>query len=148
MRRWLHTEVHAKYLRLRSIHKATVEVRLTEATDIEEAGLEIWVGFKGAVPSRLDPYTHSGGERSTSVMAFLLSLQQNIVSPFRAVDEFDLHMDPKNKEVVSEFIIKTMEGSDDQYMAITPSQITFQGNDIHIILIHKTEGKSTVQVVE
>jgi chromosome segregation ATPase len=64
------------------------------------------------------------------------------------VDEFDLHMDPKNKEVVSEFIVKTMEGSDDQYMAITPSQITFQGQDIHIILIHKTEGRSTVQVVE
>jgi len=146
--RGLLTEVNAKYLSLLSMLQATGEVRLTEATDIEEAGLEIWVGFKGAVPSRLDPYTHSGGERSTSVMAFLLSLQQNIVSPFRAVDEFDLHMDPKNKEVVSEFIVKTMEGSDDQYMAITPSQITFQGKDIHIILIHKTEGQSTVQVVE
>ena len=146
--RGLLTEVNAKYLSLLSMLQATGEVRLTEATDIEEAGLEIWVGFKGAVPSRLDPYTHSGGERSTSVMAFLLSLQQNVVSPFRAVDEFDLHMDPKNKEVVSEFIVKTMEGSDDQYMAITPSQITFQGNNIHIILIHKTEGQSTVQVVE
>jgi chromosome segregation ATPase len=146
--RELLTEVNTKYLSLLSMLQATGEVRLTDAIDIEEAGLEIWVGFKGAVPSRLDPYTHSGGERSTSVMAFLLSLQQNIVSPFRAVDEFDLHMDPKNKEVVSEFIIKTMEGSDDQYMAITPSQITFQGNDIHIILIHKTEGQSTVQVVE
>jgi len=153
-RRWrdvmrgLLTEVNTRYLSLLSMLQATGEVRLTEAIDIEEAGLEIWVGFKGAVPSRLDPYTHSGGERSTSVMAFLLSLQQNVLSPFRAVDEFDLHMDPKNKEVVSEFIIKTMEGSDDQYMAITPSQITFQGNDIHIILIHKTEGQSTVQVVE
>ena len=153
-RRWrdvmrgLLTEVNTRYLSLLSMLQATGEVRLTEATDIEEAGLEIWVGFKGAVPSRLDPYTHSGGERSTSVMAFLLSLQQNVVSPFRAVDEFDLHMDPKNKEVVSEFIVKTMEGSDDQYMAITPSQITFQGNDIHIIMIHKTEGQSTVQVVE
>ena len=153
-RRWrdvmrgLLTEVNTKYLSLLSMLQATGEVRLTEATDIEEAGLDIWVGFKGAVPSRLDPYTHSGGERSTSVMAFLLSLQQNVVSPFRAVDEFDLHMDPKNKEVVSEFIVKTMEGSDDQYMAITPSQITFQGNDIHIIMIHKTEGQSTVQVVE
>ena len=153
-RRWrdvmrgLLTEVNTRYLSLLSMLQATGEVRLTEATDIEEAGLDIWVGFKGAVPSRLDPYTHSGGERSTSVMAFLLSLQQNVVSPFRAVDEFDLHMDPKNKEVVSEFIVKTMEGSDDQYMAITPSQITFQGNDIHIIMIHKTEGQSTVQVVE
>jgi chromosome segregation protein len=141
-------EVNGKYLSLLSMLQAKGEVRLIDATDIEEAGLEIWVGFKGAVPSRLDPFTHSGGERSTSVMAFLLSLQQNIRSPFRAVDEFDLHMDPKNKEVVSEFIVKTMKGSDDQYLAITPSQITFQGKDNHIILIHKTEGRSTVQVVE
>jgi chromosome segregation ATPase len=146
--RELLTDVNASFLRLLSMLQATGEVRLADATDIEEAGLEIWVGFKGAMPSRLDPYTHSGGERSTSVMAFLLSLQQNVVSPFRAVDEFDLHMDPKNKEVVSEFIVKTMEGSDSQYMAITPSQITFQGNDIHIVMIQKTEGQSSVQVVE
>jgi chromosome segregation ATPase len=146
--RELLTQVNVKYLSLLNMLQATGEVRLTEATDIEEAGLEIWVGFRGAVPSRLDPYTHSGGERSTSVMAFLLSLQQNVLSPFRAVDEFDLHMDPKNKEVVSKFIVSTMEGSDDQYMAITPSQITFKGNNIHIILIHKTEGQSTVKVVE
>ncbi len=145
--RELLTEVNDSFLRLLTMLQATGEVRLTEANDIEEAGLEIWVGFKGAAPSRLDPFTHSGGERSTSVMAFLLSLQQNVVSPFRAVDEFDLHMDPKNKEVVSEFIVKTMEGSDDQYIAITPSQITFQSRDTHIILIHKTEGQSTVQVV-
>jgi chromosome segregation ATPase len=146
--RELLTDVNASFLRLLSMLQATGEVRLADATDIEEAGLEIWVGFKGAMPSRLDPYTHSGGERSTSVMAFLLSLQQNVVSPFRAVDEFDLHMDPKNKEVVSDFIVKTMEGSDDQYMAITPSQITFQGNNIHIVMIQKTEGQSSVRVVE
>jgi chromosome segregation ATPase len=71
-----------------------------------------------------------------------------VVSPFRAVDEFDLHMDPKNKEIVSEFIIKTMEGSIDQYVAITPSQIAFSGNSIHIIMVHKTNGISSVRVVE
>jgi chromosome segregation ATPase len=75
-------------------------------------------------------------------------LQQNVLSPFRAVDEFDLHMDPKNKEIISNFIVKTMEGSNDQYMAITPSQVTFQGKDIHLVMIHKTNGQSSVQVVE
>jgi chromosome segregation ATPase len=153
-KRWLEVmrnlldEVNGRYQSLLSMLLATGEVRLVNTMDIEEAGLEIWVGFKGAVPSRLDPYTHSGGERSTSVMAFLLSLQQNVVSPFRAVDEFDLHMDPKNKEMVSEFIVKTMEGSSDQYLAITPSQVSFRGNGVHIIMIHKTEGASTVRVVE
>ncbi len=153
-KRWLEVmrnlleEVNKRYKSLLSMLQATGEVRLVDTRDIEEAGLEIWVGYKGAIPTRLDPYTHSGGERSASVMAFLLALQQNIVSPFRAVDEFDLHMDPKNKEVVSEFIVKTMEGSAGQYIAITPSQITFKGDGIHVILVHKTEGASTVRVVE
>jgi len=153
-KRWLQVmrnlleEVNSRYQNLLSMLQATGEVRLVDTMDIEEAGLEIWVGFKGAAPNRLDSYTHSGGERSTSVMAFLLSLQQNIVSPFRAVDEFDLHMDPRNKELVSEFIVKTMEGSVDQYLAITPSQVTFQGDSVHLILIHKTEGTSLMRVVE
>jgi chromosome segregation ATPase len=141
-------EVNARYQSLLSRLQARGEVRLINPSDIEEAGLEIFVSFKGGQLSRLDTYTHSGGERSTTVMAFLLALQQNVLSPFRAVDEFDLHMDPKNKEVVSEFIVSTMEGVADQYMAITPSQITFKGKDIHIIMIHKTEDTSTVRLVE
>jgi len=141
-------EVNSRYQSLLSMLQATGEVRLVDAHEIEEAGLEIWVGFNGAIPSRLDPYTHSGGERSTSVMAFLLSLQQNILSPFRAVDEFDLHMDPRNKEIVSQFIVNTLQDSLDQYMAITPSQVTFKGRDVHIIMINKTEGVTEVRVVE
>jgi chromosome segregation ATPase len=141
-------EVNSRYQSLLSMLQATGEVRLTETSDIEDAGLEIRVGFRGAEPSTLDPYAHSGGERSTSIMAFLLSLQQNVISPFRAVDEFDLHMDPKNKEVVSEFIVKTMEGTEDQYMAITPTQMTLRGEDIHILMVHKTNGFSAIRTVE
>jgi chromosome segregation ATPase len=141
-------EVNSRYQSLLSRLQARGEVRLINPSDIEEAGLEIFVSFKGGQLSKLDPYTHSGGERSTSVMAFLLALQQNILSPFRAVDEFDLHMDPKNKEIVSEFIVSTMEGTKDQYMAITPSQVTFRGKDVHILMIHKTENISNVRMVE
>ncbi|MCW4050975.1 MAG: hypothetical protein NWE89_14695, partial [Candidatus Bathyarchaeota archaeon] len=141
-------EVNSRYQSLMSKLQATGETRLINAHDVEEAGLEIYVGFKGAVPQKLDPYTHSGGERSTSIMAFLLALQQNILSPFRAVDEFDLHMDPRNKEAVSSFIVDTMEGTTGQYMAITPSQITFKGQDVHIVMVHKTENVSVPKVVE
>jgi len=141
-------EVNVRYKKLLSKLQASGEVRLVNPHDIEDAGLEIFVGFKGAAPQRLDPYTHSGGERSSSVMAFLLALQQNVLSPFRAVDEFDLHMDPKNKEAVSEFIVETMEGTDGQYMAITPSQVTFQEQDVHIIMVHKTENVSEARLVE
>ena len=141
-------EVNVRYKRLLAKLQAVGETRLVNSHDIEDAGLEIIVGFKGAAPQRLDPYTHSGGERSSSVMAFLLALQQNVVSPFRAVDEFDLHMDPQNKEAVSEFIVSAMEGTDDQYMAITPSQITFKGQDVHIIMVHKTDDVSVPRLVE
>ncbi len=153
-RRWLEVtrnlldQVNSRYQSLLARLQATGEVRLVNPLDIEEAGLELYVGFRGAQQSRLDPYTHSGGERSTAVMAFLLALQQNVLSPFRAVDEFDLHMDPKNREIVSDFIVSTLEGSDDQYLVITPSQVTFRGRNIHIIMVHKTEGVSTVRVVE
>jgi chromosome segregation ATPase len=141
-------DINVRYKQLLRRLQAVGEVRLVNNHDIEEAGLEIYVGFKGAVPQRLDPYTHSGGERSSSVMAFLLALQQNIISPFRAVDEFDLHMDPQNKEAVSEFIVSTMEGTNDQYMAITPSQITFKGKDVHIVMVHKSESVSVPRIVE
>jgi hypothetical protein len=33
-------------------------------------------------------------------------------------------------------------------MAITPSQITFRGQDVHIIMIHKTEDTSVPRIVE
>jgi chromosome segregation ATPase len=141
-------EVNIRYKQLLRKLQATGETRLINSHDIEEAGLEIYVGFKGAAPQRLDPYTHSGGERSSSVMAFLLALQQNVISPFRAVDEFDLHMDPQNKEAVSDFIVQTMEGTNDQYMAITPSQVTFKGKDVHIVMVHKSETGSEPRIVE
>ncbi len=141
-------EVNIRYKQLLKKLQAIGEVRLINNHDIEEAGLEMYVGFKGAPLQKLYPYTHSGGERSSSVMAFLLALQQNILSPFRAVDEFDLHMDPQNKEAVSDVIVSTMAGTNDQYIAITPSQVTFKGTDVHIIMIHKSETVSIPRLVE
>ena len=140
--------VNDRYQGLLLMLQALGEVRLVNQNDIEEAGIELYVGFRGAVQSKLDPYTHSGGERSTAVMAFLLSLQQNVLSPFRAIDEFDLHMDPKNRETVSNFIVSTLEGSTDQYLVITPSQITFSGRNIHIVMVNKTESLTTVSTVK
>lgn len=153
-RKWLEVtrdlldQVKSRYQSLLASLQATGDVMLANPMDIEEAGLDLYVGFRGAQQSRLDPYTHSGGERSTTVMAFLLSLQQNILSPFRAVDEFDLHMDPKNREIVSDFIVSTLKESEDQYIVITPSQVTFAERHVHIIMVHKTEGISRVRLIE
>ena len=79
------------------------------------------------------------------VMAFLLSIQQMLKSPFRAVDEFDLHMDPRNREEVYKMTISSMKES--ECLLITPSQITVTDPSVHIIVVQKAYGKSSVREV-
>ncbi len=139
--------VNLNYQGILSMARAVGEVGLTNEHDIEEAGLEIFVGFKGAKPVPLNSYTQSGGERSTATMSFLLALQQHVRSPFRAVDEYDIHMDPKNREMIANLLVSSVRGLDAQYLAITPSQVTFEGNDVHIITVQNVEGASTISEV-
>ena len=128
---------------------ATGNIRLLNAPDIETAGLELTVGFKGAEPAILDAYTQSGGERSTATMVFLLALQQYVKSPFRAVDEFDIHMDPKNRETISDMLYEEIKGTRDvQYLTITPGQITNVDEGVHVITVQNIEGRSEIQAVE
>jgi chromosome segregation ATPase len=128
---------------------ATGELRLSVARDVEQAGLDILVGFKGVPPTRLDSLTQSGGERSIALMSFLLALQQHIASPFRAIDEFDVHMDPKNREVISRLIVSSArEVGDTQYLAITPGQVTVPDADVHVVVVQNVEGTSVVAEVK
>jgi len=107
------------------------------------------VGFKGVPPTRLDSLTQSGGERSIALMAFMLALQQHIASPFRAIDEFDVHMDPKNREVISRLIVSSArEVKDTQYVAITPGQVSVPDADVHVIVVQNVEGASVVSQVK
>jgi chromosome segregation ATPase len=139
--------VNLNYQGILSMARAVGEVGLADEHDIEETGLEIFVGFKGAKPVPLNSYTQSGGERSTATMAFLLALQQHVRSPFRAVDEYDIHMDPKNREMIANLLVSSVKGLDAQYLAITPSQVTFEGDDVHIITVQNVEGTSTIREV-
>jgi len=127
---------------------ATGTARLVnvEDGDIENAGLELYVGFRGSQPVLFDYYTQSGGERSASIMAFLLSIQQMLKSPFRAVDEFDLHMDPRNREEIYKMMLSAMQGS--ECLLITPSQITVTDPSVHVIVVQKAYGKSSVREVK
>ncbi len=122
-------------------------VRLIKAEDVETAGLELIVGFKGASPTILDAYTQSGGERSTATIAFLLALQQHIKSPIRGVDEFDVHMDPRNREIITQTLLTSTIDRDYQYITITPGQLSSTLNNAHVITVQKTSGKSEVKTV-
>ncbi len=128
--------------------RATGEVRLANPEDIETAGLEILVGFKGGKPAALDAYTQSGGERTTATMSFLLALQQHVRSPLRAVDEYDVHMDPRNREMIAKILISTIKNANAQYIVITPSQVTFAQENASIITVQNVEGKSMVREVK
>jgi chromosome segregation ATPase len=139
--------VNTEYQRIMSQTLATGEVQLSNSQDIETAGLEIYVGFKGSKPVALDAYTQSGGERTTATMGFLLALQQHVRSPFRAVDEYDIHMDPKNREMIAKILVSMIKDASAQYVVITPSQITFAQQDANVITVQNIEGKSVVREV-
>jgi len=139
--------VNVEYQKIMSQTLAKGEVQLSNAQDIETAGLEILVGFKGGKPVALNAYTQSGGERTTATMSFLLALQQHVRSPFRAVDEYDIHMDPKNREMIAKILLSIIKDANTQYVVITPSQITFAQQDANVITVQNLEGKSVVREV-
>ena len=140
-------KINLKYKKILAEAYAVGEVKLTNEEDIEAAGLEINVGFKGGKPVPLNAYTQSGGERSTATVTFLLALQQFVHSPFRAVDEYDVHMDPKNREIIANLIVSSVTSLNSQYLAITPSQLTFTGKDVHLITVQNVEGTSLIREV-
>jgi len=124
---------------------ATGTIKLVNEKEINEAGLDLQVGFSGRKPVSLDSLAQSGGERSVALMAFLLALQQHIASPFRAIDEFDVHMDPRNREIISRLIVNSAKSmKSGQYVAITPGQITMMDKDINIIVVQNIDGSSLV----
>ncbi|TLN23550.1 hypothetical protein FDZ71_02730, partial [bacterium] len=127
---------------------ATGLVNLIDADDLENSGIELLVGFGGANPTALNYYTQSGGERSVSVVAFLLALQSSIVSPIRAVDEFDVHMDPRNRESFLRMIMERARRDPSvSYICITPGQIPPVIEDAAVLVVQNNYGISTVGVV-
>jgi len=139
--------VNLQYQKIIGQAQALGEVRLVNEQDIEAAGLGILVGFKGSKPVPLNAYTQSGGERTTATISFLLALQQHVRSPFRAVDEYDIHMDPKNREIIANMLVSTVKDENAQYVVLTPSQITFTKEDVNIITVQNIEGKSIIREV-
>jgi len=53
----------------------------------------------------------------------------------------------KNREIIANLIVSSVTGLDTQYLAITPSQLTFTGKDIHLITVQNVEGASLIKEV-
>src|SRR5256712_4763795 len=140
-------ELSTKYNALLSEVESKGRIVIKASKDIEKAGLELYAGFKGNEPVSLDGLAPSGGERTVALIAFLLSLQQFISSPFRAIDEFDVHMDPRTRETVSRLIHAASKTPDtSQYIAITPGQLSLPSEDqVHVVVVQNVEGSSMVK---
>jgi chromosome segregation ATPase len=140
-------QVREEYVRLLERVNARGDLRLVNPEDIEGAGLELYVGFRGASPQLLDAYTQSGGERTTAIMFFLLALQKQIKSPLRAIDEFETHLDPRNREAIFRSIIETTRGEEVQYLVITPGYLLEVKEVPNIVMVQNVGGISQVRVV-
>jgi chromosome segregation ATPase len=57
-------------------------------------------------------------------------------------------MDPRNREVISQMLLKEMEQEEEsQYVAITPGQIMNVNEEVQVITVQNTKGISEVKVV-
>ena len=130
--------VNEKYKRVMEKLGGYGEVRLRDLDDIDKAGIEILASFGGS-PLPIDSLSQSGGERSASIVSFLLALQGSIKSPIRVVDEFDVHMDPHVRErILREFV--EIVGDEGQSIVITPGMIP--NLRAHVIVVQKVAGIS------
>jgi len=122
-------------------------VRLVEEGDVERAGLEIFVGFGGSSPAPFNPYALSGGERTAAIMCFFLALQNHVKSPLRAVDEFDVHMDPRNRDAILSMVFElASRNSGVQYVVITPGPLTKLPEGSNVLVVQKVRGRSLVSL--
>ncbi len=137
-------EVEPKFYSILSIVDGAGRIVLRNLEDPEKASIELHVGFRGAEPVLLDAQTHSGGERIVGTLAFLLALQRYIKSPFRAVDEFDVHLDPLNRERMIKLLMNVAEQEPrSQYIIITPGKIPVK-EGVNVILVQNIGGKSVI----
>ena len=138
--------VSEEFNKILSYFGGTGYARVEDADDIDTAHLELYVSYTGQEPILLDAYTQSGGERTVAAVSFLMALQRFIKSPFRAIDEFDVHMDPRNRSRVMELMIKYISEVGGQYILITPGYIGEYAGSANIIVVQKVEGYSGVYV--
>eukprot|EP00878_Enallax_costatus_P020088 GHUV01021219.1.p1 GENE.GHUV01021219.1~~GHUV01021219.1.p1 ORF type:complete len:576 (+),score=170.67 GHUV01021219.1:791-2518(+) len=66
----------------------------------------------------------SGGERSFTTVAFILALGEFTESPFRAMDEFDVFMDPINRRIATQTLLDfASEKGQWQFILLTPQDL-------------------------
>jgi chromosome segregation protein len=138
-------DVNKEFSKILEYIEGVGNIEIHNIDDINNASLEIKVGFRENIARVLDSYSQSGGERTLATLAFLLSLQKYMKSSIRAIDEFDTHMDPLNKERATKLITSIVQNDPNlQYIIITPDPLLEFFNECNIIIVTKQQGISKV----
>lgn len=90
----------------------------------------------------------SGGERSFSTVAFLLSLWSIVESPILILDEFDVFMDQINRVFAMELIVsaakETLSG---QYVFLTPQEMGSIKPDAYVKMFKMPDPKRAIDML-
>ncbi|XP_068032524.1 structural maintenance of chromosomes protein 5 [Anomalospiza imberbis] len=99
-----------------------VDLHMENEEEYEKYGIRIRVKFHSRTElHELTPYHQSGGEKTVSIMLYLMALQELNRCPFRVVDEINQGMDPMNERRVFEMVVETAcKKRTSQYFLITP----------------------------
>ncbi|CAF3689414.1 unnamed protein product [Rotaria socialis] len=92
------------------------------AKDFEKYGVNIKVQFRdGEKLHEMSEFLQSGGEKSVSVMLYMIALQNMTICPFRCVDEINQGMDPTNERRVFELLVRhSSDKANSQYFLLSP----------------------------
>lgn len=120
-------------------------IELKNLDDINNASLEIKVGFRNTSPISVETMLQSGGERTVATLALLIAMQQFMKSKIRAIDEFDVHLDPLNKERTSMLLSSLPKSNPDvQYIFITPDPLLKYFENFNVIIVTKQNNTSQI----
>jgi chromosome segregation protein len=117
---------------------------LTESEDLLEAGIEITAQPPGKRPQSVDLL--SGGEKTMTAIALLVSVFQVKPSPFFLLDEVDAALDDANVGRFNE-IVEEMSASS-QFLLITHNKRTIQIADRLYGVTMEEKGVSKLVAVE
>ncbi|CAF1016796.1 unnamed protein product [Rotaria sordida] len=90
--------------------------------DFEKYGVNIKVQFRdGEKLHEMSEFLQSGGEKSVSVMLYMIALQNMTICPFRCVDEINQGMDPTNERRIFELLVRhSSDKANSQYFLLSP----------------------------
>lgn len=132
----LYLRSHAFWLKLRSRLSRKVAVNFAENLecqnysgglnfDHQNGKLELEFHRRNDGSSSNDARTLSGGERSFSTLCFVVGISEVVMTPFVAMDEFDIFMDPVNRKLSTDLLLDLATNRKNrQFIFITPHDVS------------------------